>query len=136
MKRLIAIILAFSLLPIIALAELPDISGLSFDELKEMQAKVNEALWLSDGWKEVVVPVGLYKVGTDIPAGRWTVKRSVDDYTYFRIGTNFVNGDLEYYLFTSDLEYEANIILEEGTYVEISYCPVVFTTYVPSFSFD
>ena len=114
-----------------------DLSGMSFDDLKALQEQVNTALWASDGWKEVTVPVGVYVVGSEIPAGKWTIKRAFpNEYSYFRVGQRFENGEVCDYSFTSDLESEINVILVEGSYIEITYFPVVFTKYVPSFSFE
>lgn len=139
MKKLVCYFILIAILMSVVLsfssAE-TDLSGMSFDELIALQEQVNIALWNSDGWKEVTVPVGVYKVGEEIPAGKWTIKRSVDQYTYFRVGEKFENGKVSRYAFTTDLESEANLTLVEGTYIEISYFPVVFTPYVASFSFN
>ena len=48
-----------------------DLSGLSFDRLLELQAEVEAALWASDEWVRAEVPPGMYRIGTDIPAGRY-----------------------------------------------------------------
>ncbi len=112
-----------------------DLSGLTFEELCDLQRQVNLAIWASDKWQEVTISVGVYKVGEEIPAGKWTIKRSTNKYTYFRVGQKFENGKVKSYAFTSDLETKANLILEEGTYIEVSDYPVIFTPYVNSFSF-
>lgn len=138
MKKFFCILIAvfISLSIIQAYADGIDISGMSYDELIKLQAEVNKAIWASDGWKEVEVPVGVFEVGKEIPAGKWTIKKATNNYTYFRVGKRFVKGEVEDYSFTSDLESEINLILDEGTYVEISYYPVIFTPYVASFSFN
>lgn len=53
-----------------------DISSLSFDELISLRQQIDMAIWASDGWQEVEVPSGVYIVGEDIPAGRWTINIS------------------------------------------------------------
>ena len=125
---LLSIALAFS-------AAETDLSGMSFDELIALQEQVNKALWNSDGWQEVTVPVGVYKVGEDIPAGRWTVMNSVDEDTYIWVYKTIKNGELSDYIYSAPLEPKANVILEEGTYVEIQWNAVLFTPYVTAFSF-
>ena len=55
------------------LADNLDLSGMSFDELVKLKDQINLAIWNSQEWQEVRVPTGLYKVGEDIPAGKWTV---------------------------------------------------------------
>ena len=80
MKKLIAIILVLAvIMPAAALADLPDISGLTFDELVQLRDKLNMAIWDSKEWQEVKVPVGVWKIGEDIPAGKWTISAASDN---------------------------------------------------------
>jgi len=101
MKRTFCIILAFVLLITIAPAAFADVdlSGMSFDELVALKDQINLALWNSVDWQEVTVPQGLYKVGSDIPAGKWTVKAPVGSYTVVKIGSQVdENGtDVDYH---------------------------------------
>ena len=73
MKKLIALLLAL-LLPAAALADMPDITGLSYDELVQLKDQINIAMWNSQEWQEVNVPEGVWLVGEDIPAGHWTIR--------------------------------------------------------------
>lgn len=74
MKKLIAIIMALVLIvPAAALGDLPDISGLSFDELVELKNNIQLAMWNCEEWQEVRVPAGVWKVGEDIPVGHWAI---------------------------------------------------------------
>ena len=101
MKRTFCIILAFVLLITIAPSAFADVdlSGMSFDELVALKDQINLALWNSADWQEVTVPQGLYKVGSDIPAGKWTVKAPVGGYTVVKIGSQVdENGtDVDYH---------------------------------------
>jgi len=75
MKKVITIVLTLALilsLPVCAFAEI-DLSGLSYDELVELKDRINKAIWESDTWEEVEVPYGIWIVGEDIPAGKWTI---------------------------------------------------------------
>ena len=74
MKRLICLLFVLALFPVYSLADLPDISGLSYDELVQLKDQINLAMWNSKEWQEVTVPGGLYKVGEDIPEGHWTIR--------------------------------------------------------------
>lgn len=56
-----------------ALADV-DLSGMSYEELVELEKQVEQAIWASDGWQEVTVPPGTYKIGEDIPVGKWLIK--------------------------------------------------------------
>ena len=60
--------------PTSAAADLPDISGLTFDELVELREQLNLAIWQSEDWQEVTVPAGTWTIGEDIPAGHWTIR--------------------------------------------------------------
>ena len=73
MKKLITLLLILAMMPVIALADLPDISGLSFDELVQLKDQINLAIWNSQEWQEVRVPAGVWIVGEDIPAGHWSI---------------------------------------------------------------
>ena len=73
MKKLIALALAAFLMIGCAAAEI-DLSSMSFDELIALKDKINLAIWNSAEWQEVTVPQGLWEVGADIPAGKWTIK--------------------------------------------------------------
>ena len=75
MKKLITLLLiAALLLPAAALADLPDISGLTYDELVQLKDQINLAMWNSEEWQEVTVPAGVWKVGESIPAGHWDIR--------------------------------------------------------------
>lgn len=80
MKRFFSILIALCLLSMLSvgLADLPDISSLSFDELVELKDKINLAMWNSEEWQEVTVPIGVWKVGEDIPVRHWSISISPD----------------------------------------------------------
>ena len=75
MKKLIIVTMVLALiLPVAAIADLPDISGLSFDELVQLHDQLNLAMWNSNEWQEVKIPAGVWTVGEDIPSGHWIVR--------------------------------------------------------------
>lgn len=51
-----------------------NLSNLSYSQLVALKNQINLAIWKSDEWQEVTVPQGTWKVGEDIPAGKWSVK--------------------------------------------------------------
>ena len=86
MKKLVAFILALIVVPVAVLADIPDISDLTYDELVQLKDKINLAMWNSKEWQEITVPAGVWVIGKDIPAGHWTIKPLPGDYvnvTYF-----------------------------------------------------
>lgn len=51
-----------------------DISSLSLAELAALKNRIQYAMLQTNEWQAVTVPVGVYRVGAEIPAGTWTVK--------------------------------------------------------------
>lgn len=124
MKKILAIALALILIGAAAYAAI-DLSGMSFDELLELRAQVDAALWASDGWTEAKVPAGKYLVGDDIPAGRWTIT-SATKYAVF-VGIILPDGNYDESYSLSAGEY-LNITATAGQTLEFSE-PVIFTPY-------
>ena len=148
MKKLLTVILILALaVPAAAFADLPDISNLSYDELVQLKDSINLAMWNSQEWQEVTVPIGVWEVGSDIPAGKWNIsvtpdtKRGYGAFTYCDLldesgldaGNQFyckiyhhealsVPGDDDpRYPLAIDIE------LKEGTYFIVKNAPLVFT---------
>ena len=111
-----------------------DFSTYTYAELKQLQTRLNAALWASDGWQKVTVPPGVYIVGQDIPAGRWQISEARD--AYFRSYKTRKNGDLSGILQYSDLKEPFVVFLDEGNYVEILHGSVYFAPYVSGLGFS
>lgn len=79
MKRFFCFFLVLALLPVLSLADLPDLSGLSFDELIQLRQQTLLAIWNSSEWQEVRVPAGVYEIGVEIPEGYWTLTPNSGD---------------------------------------------------------
>ena len=73
MKRIVALVLVLLSLVSVAFAEV-DLSGMTYDELVALKDKINLSMWNSQEWQEVEIPKGVWVVGQDIPAGKWTIK--------------------------------------------------------------
>ena len=74
MKKLFCLMLAIILFPVVSLADLPDISGLSSDELIELTRQISFKLFGEKLTNGVEVPSGEYIIGTDIPAGTYRLE--------------------------------------------------------------
>ena len=85
MRKLIIVFIAFCILPTIALADIPDISHLTFDELVELKEQINLAIWNCQEWQEVLVPEGIYQIGKDIPEGHWSIRTAAQSHTIFNV---------------------------------------------------
>lgn len=148
MKKLIAVALMICLLIPAAVAEDIDLSKLSFDELAMLRNLCQMEMMRRNEWQKVTVPVGVWKIGEDIPAGHWTIaaaKGGVYDWgdvTYCdkldktkkkadRFGSSFYYyGQVK--VPGTQASVEATTIdleLEEGSYLIIGFCSMVFTPY-------
>ena len=157
MKKLFIFTLILALiLPVAASADLPDLSGLTYDELVELRDRINLAMWNSQEWQEVTVPAGVWEVGVDIPEGHWTIRIAAEDqltnivYTdkLDEVGKDVGYGWKGYHtslcnkkLKNGSLKWpeyieEADIDMKAGMYF-ICKIPVVFTPYTgkPSLGF-
>ena len=75
MKKLITMILILALaVPALALADLPDISALTVEELIELNHQIQSRLFSEQLVNGVKVPPGVYIIGEDIPAGTYRVE--------------------------------------------------------------
>lgn len=145
MKRLITIILILALaVPVATLADLPDISGLSFDELVELKNNIQLAMWNCEEWQEVEVPAGTWKVGEDIPVGHWAISLVDHGYTYVWYceeinelgkpvtwGAKYINKELastDFKAFDETYSHVIDFDAKEGWYFYFEKA-VKFTTY-------
>ena len=74
MKRILVLLMALLCFAGIASADAFDLSGMSYEELVALKEQVDLAIWNSKEWQEVEVPEGVWVIGQDIPAGKWTIK--------------------------------------------------------------
>lgn len=121
MKKVVLLVLALVLVGAVALAEV-DLSGMTYDEMVELRDQLDKAIWASDGWQYVQVPGGDYDVGTDIPAGRWTLV-GVDSYSEIKVcESRALKDDYAAEIIYESLEHNQhyNITLEDGQYIKIS----------------
>ena len=127
-------VLLFSILTV-ASAETFDISDLSFAELVALKEKINLAIMQSDEWKEVTVPVGTYTVGTDIPAGDYTVtyEGRIQSCVYVYPNIHSVGSyNYPFYILNSvvmDSSSIGKLTLTDGQVIKIEYGSVVFRPY-------
>ena len=136
MKKLIAIVIILALLlPAAALADLPDISGLTNEELIELNRQINLRLFSEKLINGARIPIGVYTVGVDIPAGSYHVELEsnltnslisihyIDEKGEERVNGSFMLGDIYG-------AYEVGkMTLEDGQFVEIEFSPAVFFPY-------
>lgn len=156
MKKLIALLAVLVSFFSVAYAEkVFDLSGMSYEELVALKDEINLAIWESDKWQEVEVPQGIWIVGEDIPAGKWTIKHTDGiRYTYLTWSDTLdeSGASLSYYgdLYESERIYdpddkyyekgektEITWELKEGQFVHVEDGIATFTPYAgkPSLGF-
>lgn len=100
-------------------------SWLSTQELIALRKQVDDEIHSRPEWKEVEVPTGTWHVGTDIPAGAYSI-RALDERSY---GTVYIYPKNDEYFdnFYSlgDGNVIGKVVLEEGQKVETT-CAVIF----------
>ncbi len=154
MKKMFSLFLTICILmmPVLSLADGIDLSGMSLAELVKLQEQITMAMWKTEEWQEVSVPAGLYKVGVEIPAGKWTITASPKaSLATVKIGTKLEESGLsiswsgsydsatlegkESWLYNESSMNSWDVTLKEGQYISMD-ATMVFTPYAgPSFSF-
>ncbi|MBR4249934.1 MAG: hypothetical protein IKQ24_07270 [Verrucomicrobia bacterium] len=165
MKKLAALILLLCLLGSTALADFDfssfDFDALTISEMVILRERLITEIMKREDFQEVLVPQGLYEIGVDIPAGKWTV-RCLDagredtqlaecdirwgsgmPGQYFDWDRKTKKGAIVIYNpknvnYINGKTSEFSITLEEGDflYVNAMYNAAIFSTYVgPSFKF-
>ena len=132
MKKLITTILILALFPVIAMADLPDISGLSADELVELNHQIQLLLFSEQLVNGVKVPPGIYTVGEDLPAGVYRVDFPVISdllIGLFMAYTDDYSDYVTYYIGGSNTTAIGKVDLKEGMTLEISDTTAVFYAY-------
>lgn len=146
MKRLLCVLFVLSLLPVAALADLPDLSGLSFDELVQLRGQINLAIWNSQEWQEVTISPGVYEIGVDIPAGHWSVRPVSGcgpDYIIYASGVKDQGHDIDLFAgehimecicdpssayYSGEYKTSTDIVMEAGHFVRLD-CAMIFSPY-------
>lgn len=148
MKKLVCTLLSLVLLCCLALpvcAEKINLSALTWEELLDLKAQITMEQLTRDEWQEVEVPQGVYKVGEDIPAGKWTIRcktgsmllfawsaeldESGQDIDYYVVhDTAYLrNPDDKFYEDGDNIEYTFDAI--DGHYIVIEEAPATFTPF-------
>ena len=127
------------------------LEGKNYDELVALKNQINMAIWNSAEWQEVEVPQGVWEVGADIPAGKWTILPGASGNTFVKVGTEIKDGgtdvsskssaairndNYKYYKPESDLT-SWTYDFQNGEFVKIDYGSAIFTPYAgkPSLGF-
>ena len=143
MKKVLSLILTLVLLiGSVALAEI-DLTGMSFNELRILYEQVQQALIDTKQGGTVKVGIGVYEVGKDIPAGKWTVTVPGNNCAFVYIFPSYeAYLDSEYNFLDFQLIYsteysklregsntEMNMTIREGQCIRVEDATVYFTPF-------
>lgn len=143
MKKVITICITLALILALAVPALADVdlSGLSFEELVALKSQIDLELFARPEWQSVEVPQGLYLVGRDIPAGKWTVRPIETNCSEVSVGRTLDDGGMKltypykadeyifgtgYMLYSEGNRTEMTIEITDGDYVEIDMGSAIF----------
>lgn len=143
MKKAISLFCVFALILALAVPALADVdlSGLSFDELVALKSQIDLELFARPEWQSVEVPQGLYLVGRDIPAGKWTVRPIETHYSEVSVGLTMEDGGMKLKypykvseslygprssLYSEGKRTELTIEVVDGDYVQIDRGTAIF----------
>lgn len=129
-----------------------ELSSFNFDELILLRQQIAQELTTRPEWKEVTVPIGIWKVGEDIPAGHWTISASDGNGPWVIVGSALEENGLDVDSWRSTMDgfyYKAelesptyifykegksqssfDIELKEGLFVQVKYASVVFSPFI------
>lgn len=135
MKKLFIMLMVIALaMPAAALADLPDISGLSHDELIQLNYQIQLRLFSEQLVNGVEVPPGTYIVGEDIPAGSYRLETKGQSVNYILYDGNkkIIGSGIAGKAF--DTMIIGKLVLDEGTLIEINYASFTFYPYAGLFN--
>ena len=147
MKKLVCILLLICFSLSCAFAENIDLSGMSIEELATLRDRCQMMIMKADKWQQVKVPVGVYQIGKEIPAGHWTITPIEGDTAMLIWGTKLdesgqnidtwntkfynaqqITSPKDSYSVYNSVE-SISWDLKDGQYLIITDCPVYFTPY-------
>ena len=153
MRKILLVVLAILLMtPAFASAETIDLDSMTWAQLKVLYGKVANELWSREETQEVEVPAGIYKIGTDIPAGKWSIYPHPNLYVSMTYGKELNSsgtsvswlgsGDYKGFAGKNNWRYTEGepdnwtITLKAGYYIEFDGTVIFRTPKAPTFKFN
>lgn len=88
MKQIVCILLCVALMGTCAVAE-------NYNEFVEKYALAGRRMWTATDWESVIIPWGVWEIGTDIPAGRWKLEAASEITSEIASGPTLNDGGAE-----------------------------------------
>ena len=130
--RFICLFVACLLLIPGALADVPDISGLTDDEVLELLGKVNEELVGRGIAKSAELPAGKYTGGKDLPVGSYIISCNTDERHHGIVWVSAADDDLNnqypsilYEHVSFNTEEKFRVTIEEGGIMNLPFAATV-----------
>lgn len=134
MKKMVIALICFMLSPLVSVAD-TDFSSMSYDDLVSLSKQVGIAIMEHDDFDSVSVPMGLWEVGVDIPAGVWILSSTDGSYVSVTYGNTLDSSGNDMNQFdkgNTAANFEDaetwRINAKEGCYFHIEYNSVTFTS--------
>ena len=129
MKRIVIILFIISIAVSPAVAE-TDLSKLSFDELRQLQAEISKEIVTRPEWKEKIIPSGIWVVGKDIPAGDYSISMGDNVGAFIKIEDPTIEPSYNGLIFSEGITQPeltmGKITLLDGYVVTILHGPLKF----------
>lgn len=131
-RRFLCCLLVFLMLTPAVFAEIPDLSGLTDDEIVELLGIINEELVRRGINKSAELPAGKYVGGRDLPAGAYIISCKTDENHHGIVWVSAANDDLkndypsilyDHVSFSSEEQYRVTI--EEGGILNLPFTATV-----------
>ena len=117
MKKIICVVLIL-MLPVMALADGIDLSSMTYDQLITLRKSLTEEIMNRPEWKEVTIPAGDWNIGSDIPAGTYSITPT--KYTLILIWEHGIDSGLVFNRLLDKGESYGKITLKEGWIMQVS----------------
>ena len=115
-----------------ALADVPDITGLTDDEIVEMLGKINEEIVSRGIMKSAELPAGKYTGGRDLPAGSYIITCKTDDNHHGIVWVSAAADDLDnqypsilYEHVSFNSEEKFRVMIENGGILNLPFTATV-----------
>ncbi len=127
-RRFLCCLLVCLLLIPAAMADVPDLSGLTDDEIVELLGKVNEEMMSRGINKSAELPAGKYVGGKDLPAGAYIITCKTDDNHHGIVWVSAAADDLNnqypsilYEHVSFNCEEQFRVTIEEGGILNLPF---------------
>ena len=103
-----------------------DLSQFSFEGLRKLRSAAMWEMIRRDEWQEARIPMGVYEIGVDIPAGKWEISPIESAFIIYgnkldatKNSIDVENGDCMYRILNTDTDTTV-MTFEDGWFFEVT----------------